>query len=548
MSFFGCSDNYTYEEFVPPTFGVLSCNTISDDECIIEIEVNHGKGADLQLVNVELKDITDDGNTIINKSFPINEENESQIIKTQIKVPNKKHDYRAGITLKSQKNTYSSTPFFIRFSEKYSNDGIKYMYFSPYGFAADYVDNVEKVSLNLKKGQRFYFLIEYNQLTLKENSIQVKLDGKYELKIDTYSYGTFYDGNVGIYCILPDDIDPGLYKLHVYVNGLEYILDYQIKILRGSSEILYIDSRPGKDGYLGVIANYFVIKDNVYYVHDSGGVWSVLCFNMKTMKWEKKKNASIEDSQYISKEKISTNDKNYFIFQTYNMIGYREYVTLGEYNDKSDSWTQLSKYPGLGDRDLTTFAVDNDIYIGGGLNMLLDEHGLSKGEEEVNDFWKYNLITKEWRKLDNLPYYSSHYYDYINSTTTHENNAFVFTATRQLWKYNVLNDKWEELISLKNGTYNRLLSQLIYYKNKLYLTPSSRIINGNTIYSNDVWVYDFTSSTWELLDTQEYYFNQPYGRAEVGLPAFIYNDILYLGCGTLSSSYEKDLFYKIKID
>ncbi|MDR2949819.1 MAG: hypothetical protein LBV71_11490 [Prevotella sp.] len=546
-------ENHIYEEFAPPTFEILSCEILSADECIIEVEVNCGVGAKLHSINIELNDITDNTNEAIHKSFSLNEE-ENQIVKAQIRVPNEKHDYRTLVTLKSTKNVYDSNPFFLRFSEEFSQDGIKYIYFSPSGFHVDYVDGVEKIALNLKKGQQFYFMVEYSKLILKENSIQVKLNGKHQLEVDPHSYGISYDGEIGIHCTLPNDIAPGVYDVHVYINDLEYILDYKIKILRGSSEILYIDSRPGKDGYLGIIANYFTIDNKAYFIHDGGGYWYVLCFDLKTMKWEKKKNITIASpyqNSYVSKERIKAKNKNYFLFGMYKTdpfdeISRYESIAIWEYKDTNDSWSQLSTYPGLGNRDFTSFTIDNKVYIGGGLKDIYNDKKSLTEVESVTDFWEYNIVTKEWKRIKDLPYSAFPYYDYINSTTTSDDkNAFVFTTTRQLWKYDTANDNWMELTPLKQGPYTRTHGKLLYKKNKLYLTGT--YVNSIVGYSPDVWEYDLTSNKWELFDVQEYYFDQPYGSVGAGIPAFIYEDILYLGCGTLPYAYEKDLFYKVNI-
>lgn len=544
-----CSeDKHIYEEFVAPTFDVISYNTISDDECIIEIDINSGVGAELQFIQIELRDITDEANETIKKTFSLNE-NKEQTVKAQIKVPHKKHDYRTYVTLKSAKNTYDSSPFFLRFSDEFGQDGIKYIYFSPSGLEANYVDDVEKVALNLKKGQRFYFMIEYSKLVLGENSIQVKLNGKYEVEVDEYYYGTSYDGEIGIHCTLPNEIDVDTYDVHVYINGLEYKLDYRIKVLKGSSEVLNIDSPPNINGYLGGVVNHFIINDDVYYIYNGGGYWHVLCLNMETLRWERKKNIVFDElyrGSQIRKERINLGTKNYCLVEMYNTdpfdnIARYESISLWGYDNITDSWSQISTYPGLGEKDFTTFGVDDNIYVGGGLRSIRNEEGVQLGDEGVIDFWVYNIKSKGWKKINDLPYDTYPYYDYISSTTTHDNNAFIFTTTRQLWEYNTLQKKWTELAPLRKGPYSRINSKLLSYNEKLYLAGGyTYTLYGISVLS-DVWEYDLETSRWDIIDMQEYAFSS------TEVPTFIYQNMLYLGYGNFAYS-DKDLFYKVKIN
>jgi hypothetical protein len=284
ICFISCAkEEYIHEEFVPPTFKIISNEIISDDECILAIEVNSGVGAKLQSINIELKDITDNTNEAVHRFFSLNED-ESQIVKAQIKVPHKKHDYRAHITLKSAKSTYNSNPFFLRFSEEFSQDGIKYIYFSPYVLERVYVNEKEKTALNLKKGQRFYFMIEYSKLILKENSIQVKLNGEYQLGIDSYTYGILYDGEIGIHCVLPDNIEPGAYNIHVYINNLEYILDYKINIVKSIDNLINIARNPINDGNVG-FHSAFLFDNTIYYISPNYSPHRIFSYNLDKTEW-----------------------------------------------------------------------------------------------------------------------------------------------------------------------------------------------------------------------------------------------------------------------
>jgi len=75
-----------------------------------------------------------------------------------IKVSQKKHDYKVKVILRSEKNDYSSLPQVIRFSDKLAQ-GVDYidLYVSGADFSQYYVDEANKVGMNLEKGDRFAF-------------------------------------------------------------------------------------------------------------------------------------------------------------------------------------------------------------------------------------------------------------------------------------------------------------------------------------------------------------------------------------------------------
>ena len=101
-----------------------------------------------------------------------------QTHKLTIKVSERKHDYKVMVILRSEKNDYCSSPQIIRFSDKLAQ-GVNYidLYISGADFSQNYVDEANKVGVNLEKGERFAFLVYYSKRPSSDTKTEIKLNG-----------------------------------------------------------------------------------------------------------------------------------------------------------------------------------------------------------------------------------------------------------------------------------------------------------------------------------------------------------------------------------
>ncbi|PXV68971.1 Kelch motif protein [Dysgonomonas alginatilytica] len=546
LAFTGCDKKeYIYEEFEKPTIEILSTDIESKDVCEIELKINIGVGVTIKNAYLKVWDVTSDSTQSEDYKIELTQDRE-QIHKVIVKALKDKHDYKIRAILRSDNNEYVSSPKIIRFSDILIQNGINYinLYLGDNERDYFYVDEINKIGKNLKKGELFLFNIYYSKLPSQNTKTEIKLNGNIPIRTSIEYSGWMEDGEVSGIGYLPEDIVPGIYTIHVYMDEVEYILEYKIRILPGSSERFYIDPRPDKESYIGDITNYFVTDNKAYYIHNLIAPYTVLSFDLNTLKWKKMRDIPLNYSdQYfnIQPQRISSNNNHYFLFRMSTKGSYDyDSMTLWEYIEVNDSWSRITTYPGLGESGYIAFIVGDNIYMGGGVKNVYNEYGAFISQKSVTDFWIYNIKNKTWKRLGNVPYDSTGYDIYVNSTCVNGHDVFTFTHFRDLWKYNSQNDQWSKLETLRGGPYDRISSNLLYYKNKLYL------VGGRTSKDNiglrDVWEYDLNSNVWSLVDIQENVFGTTWG---LDIPSFFFNDILYIGYGALMYD-DKEFFYKVK--
>jgi len=92
---------------------------------------------------------------------------------------------------------------------------------------------------------------------------------------------------------MPEDIQSGVYDVHVYIDDVEYILDYKIEVLPITVEKVYI---PQPEHHEIDRYNYFKIGYNIYYLQlfssSESGYYSVQYLDMNTLTWGRKNNVS----------------------------------------------------------------------------------------------------------------------------------------------------------------------------------------------------------------------------------------------------------------
>jgi len=351
--------------------------------------------------------------------------------------------------------------------------------------------------------------------TINPYSFEVKLNGTVPVETDI-DLNLSLNGNDGTsgFVFIPKDIEPGDYYIHVYVDGIEYISKYKIRILEGQSQI-YDTSYPGE---LMVNKAWFVFGDEIFY---AGGhpeatfipnepMWS---FNMKTKKWTQKMDIPV---QYIEPINLQWDDKGYVLKVNYEDPR-NPLVNIWEYNSVNDTWNLIENYPGRGVTNLTAFVNNGFLYIGGGVIT----NGVTFQATYLTDFWAYNIQQKRWTQKRDIPYNAI---SKIVCCSSPNNKSYIFTEYKELWEYDCISDQWESKgRQTGGGPYSRYESSLIYYNDNLYVLGGAYMPGSYAIFIplTDVWQYSLSSGTWKLknfLTTSSY-----------GAPAFVYNDKIYFG-------------------
>ena len=101
---------------------------------------------------------------------------------------------------------------------------------------------------------------------------------------------------------------------------------------------------------------------------------------------------------------------------------------MWRYNEQDDNWQKITNYPGSGTSSLNGFIIGKVLYIGGGYG-------------NANDFWSFDLITREWNRRNDVNYDG---YFIGDAICTSETRAYVFISPSRLLEYVPATDTWSE--------------------------------------------------------------------------------------------------------
>ena len=504
----GCrKSDYIHEEFESPSLEIISISILSKNTCEIELKINLGKGASFEEAYLIYNDITDPNDIVKKQIVELNAEKE-QVHKIQISVDNDNHDYRIKAILVSQKNEYTSKPQIVNFAQKMDENGISVdFYISSNDYL--YFDEANSVALHVKRGG--YFLILFNYLKKPENTkLEVKLNGIIPMETENMDWDV-----CRVY--LPDDISPGEYTVHVYINDIEYIINNKIRVLIGTTT--EINMSPGPfDGFIdiGYRNHCFNIENMVYYI--KGFLeYEVWIYDIEKDTWTKKNSIpipSINDGTWIFPNLLQNENRNYIIVKNNT-------ISLWEYDRVNDTWHQLTDYPGMGRDNFTTFIIDGKLYMGGGTDD-------SSFPPAFYDFWEYDFLDSKWNRKENVPFGKPEM-SYVNAMCSNSTNGYVMSQYNELWKYNPSDDTWEKTTPLEAGPTRRIYGNLLSKNENLYLVGGYGYNGGLDYYDTslgDVWKFDVKTNTWTLIN---WYNDKWFYITWYPIPAFFYNNNIYMG-------------------
>jgi len=531
FSLVGCTiKEYNEENFVAPAINILSTNITSENTCELELKINIGDGASIKEAHISLWDMTTENAEPEEIPIELSKEKE-QTHKLTIKVSQKKHDYKVKVILRSEKNDYSSLPQVIRFSDKLAQ-GVDYidLYVSGADFSQYYVDEANKVGMNLEKGDRFAFLVYYSKLPSSDTKTEIKLNGTIPIKTEISYSGMMEDDHVLGFGYLPDNIVPGIYSVHVYLNDKEYILDYKINVLPGISKNIYLSNMPYSITSLSLPAASYIKADEIYYIQSEFNPVKILIYNLKNNTWSEK-NVNPLSSPY----QVSIFGKvDHYTLMYISEDNAIQKMALFDFEESKNIWIKVSDYPGKATRGVIAFKINNKIYIGGGALYGYNKPGLFQTPEYLKDFWEYDIANDKWTKINDLPY-NTRFDGFISSCCTSSDKGYIFNRFLELWEYSPLDDSWKKLNSLRGGPTQRSHSKLLYNQDKLYL------VGGEAYYNlRDVWEYDLKTQCWRLIDLFDAYFK------DADVQAFIYKNKIRIGYSAILNE-NKPLFVEVEL-
>lgn len=192
--------------------------------------------------------------------------------------------------------------------------------------------------------------------------------------------------------------------------------------------------------------------------------------------------------------------------------------------DPSDmSWTELAPCPCAERTHPTMIAHNGKIFVGLG--------GSSSGN--LKDWWEYDIALNTWSQKDDLPSVPRHHPfqfgigDYVYTGFGHGNGIF-----NDLYRYDIAGETWTQVASLP--AQGRVAGTQFSY-NGLGYVLSGEGENHISMVTGEFWVYDPVTDTWEELP--------PHPAGSRWAPSsFIIDGEVYIINGTSFSAYVSEVY------
>jgi N-acetylneuraminic acid mutarotase len=180
----------------------------------------------------------------------------------------------------------------------------------------------------------------------------------------------------------------------------------------------------------------------------------------------------------------------------------------------AQNWEQIQDFPGTPRDDASSFTINNEVFVG---------LGMDNGFNCQNNFKKFNLVNQSWGDAVSLPINEERQYA---TSFSSNGKGYIFGGLTcsgeylsDLWIFDVQTELWTELPSLpslgRSGMSNFIIEDNVY------------IVGGKTAsssYTNEVWSFNLTTQLW----TQKA--NLPLSGFWKGI-AFTTNSLGYISLG-----------------
>jgi N-acetylneuraminic acid mutarotase len=199
------------------------------------------------------------------------------------------------------------------------------------------------------------------------------------------------------------------------------------------------------------------------------------------------------------------------------------FTDFWKYDPNSNTWTQLSDFPGTPRAFNFSVNTESKGYMGLGYD----------GTNDLNDFWEYNPANDTWTKL---PDFKDQRRDVVAFAIG--NDIYVGTGSTNRGKvdqndfYKYSNGQWTSIAGLSGQ--KRRSSVAATLSGKGYIIGGLTSSGANL---DDFWSYDPASNTWTQLDKLT---NEDTGNADGKIQrynavAFVVDSKIYIATGTTSS-------------
>ncbi len=343
-----------------------------------------------------------------------------------------------------------------------------------------FADPAQNIALKLSNNQHFSLIIDYTSY-YPVKSVEVKLNRSIPLLHEIYPrYFPENSSQTGGWVYLNDQVSEGIYDVYLYIDSVEFKAKERIEVMKDHWTLIN-STFPGSEKYE---YSTYTDEDNLYL---TGGRYSAF-YDWIPKVW--KYNFTLDEWYALNDFPVQNNE----IFSA--SMGYQgawyvasadgsknDSTVLWKYDLSHDSWQRVTTCPGKGDHP-ACFMLLGKFFAGGGRSV-----------QDVSittcyDFWSYDLSTRKWSRLRDLPLDNP--FPYMISCTA-GNMAYVYSFDNKFRSYDPATDTWS-LMSTFPGP-DRYRANLASLGNKIYLAGSE---DYNGLSLSDCWAYDIQAKTWEL--------------------------------------------------
>ncbi len=160
-------------------------------------------------------------------------------------------------------------------------------------------------------------------------------------------------------------------------------------------------------------------------------------------------------------------------------------------------WTTRANFPGVARAKATTFAIDDKIYVVG---------GITNSSLILNDFWEYSISTNTWTQKPNFP--GPERYGAVGFVLG--NTGYIATGGNDnghlddMWQFDPLTSQWTQRTGLPASQAQhenqRAESYSFVINNKAYIGGGNGWVFGanstNNIAFTDLWEYNPGTNSW----------------------------------------------------
>ena len=201
---------------------------------------------------------------------------------------------------------------------------------------------------------------------------------------------------------------------------------------------------------------------------------------------------------------------------------------LWVFDPSNMSWTELAPCPCAARRHPAMIAHNGRVFVGLGNTSI----------GNMNDWWEYDITSNTWSQKENLPSQSRHHpyqfgiNDNVYSGFGHGNGIF-----NDWFRYDITAETWTQVATLP--AQGRVAGTQFSY-NGLGYVLSGDGDNHDSMETGEFWAYDPISDNWEEMP--------PHPEGSRWAPAsFIINGEVYIINGTSFSQYVTEI-YKYNLD